>query len=121
MITLNASAVLSFLTGGVAVETDDHAALTGMSIDWTEGRANFMFHYGTWAGGAFTPGLRPGPVTVTVDLARGGWTVTTGQMGQLSPSALAAVVANLSADRNTLESWAAGAGGNLLPGVTSAW
>jgi hypothetical protein len=121
MITLTAGAVLSFAVGGGTVETDDHAAAVGVAVDWTRETATLTFNYGTWAAPAFTPGVRPPVVTVTLDLARGGWMSSTGAIGQLTPAQLSTVVSTLTNVRNTAEGFASGPAGGFLPGVTTAW
>jgi hypothetical protein len=120
MISLNSSAVLAYQAGGATIETDDHAALTGLEVDWNRGAATLTYSYGTGAG-VFTPGARPPAVTVTLDLARGGWMSSTGVNGLLTPAQLGQVVTALTNTRNAAESFAAGPAGNFLPGVTTAW
>jgi hypothetical protein len=121
MITLNAGAVLTFGAGGATVETDDHAAVTGVDVDWNRNTATLTYSYGTWAAPVFTPGPRASVVTVTVDLQLGGWLSTAGPGGALSPAQLSQLLTALKTARNAAETFAAGPAGNLLPGVTTAW
>jgi hypothetical protein len=119
MITLTASAVLQYTVGGSAVETDDHAALLGLSVDWSTMQLTLTYRYGTWASPAFTPGQRAPALTLTVDLVHGGWLSSSGPMGNLTPAQLNTINSTLTNDRNTAETFAVTAG--LLPGTQTPW
>jgi hypothetical protein len=78
------------------------------------------FKAGHVSGPSLNPGTVPaGLVTLSVDLVLGKWSATNGTSGTLSAANLTALIASLTALRNTAESFAAANG--VVPGAAVAW
>jgi hypothetical protein len=124
MVTLSPSAILAFTTGGVATETDTTACLMELHVHWDPQNApgglrlRAVFNYGNGQGVAFAAAVSAAPPSLEVDLTTGQWYTSAGQTGTLTPAQLGGVMANLKADRNTIESFCTG---NLLPGTLTPW
>ena len=120
-ITLQAAAVNQLIVGGVTIETDAAAAVTGMSVDWVANTITYFLKKGTVAGAVFTPGqVAMGNLSVTINATTGAWSVDgSGQSGTLSGGALTTVQTNMKAWRNQLESFSNTQA--IVPGTLVAW
>lgn len=120
-ITLNAAQINQLIVGGVSQETDGHAAVCGMSVDFVANTITFTVKKGTTVGAAFTPGnIVMGNLSVTISTVTGAWTVDgSGQSGVIGGAGLTAVQTNMKTWRNQLENFANTQA--IMPGTVVAW
>jgi len=105
---------------GVTQENDTIGACVSMHIDYLANTAVFTFQIGQLVAGNINIGAYSTPITLTVNLATGAWTNSAGQSGTIGAGALASFVNQVKADRNAIESFAAGASA-ILPGLQVVW
>ena len=120
-ITLLAAAINQLIVGGVTIETDGAAAVTGMSVDFVANKVTFQIKKGTVSGPSFTPGqIAVGNLSVTIDASTGAWTVDgSGQSGTLQGAGLTTMQTNMKLYRNQLETFANAQA--IMPGTVVAW
>jgi len=105
---------------GSTIENDTVGACVSMTVDYFSQTATFVFRTGVLQNGNLNAGVYGPTVTLTVNLATGAWSASTGQSGTISGGALASFNSQVKSDRNLVETFAAG-GGAFMPGVQVAW
>lgn len=120
-ITLNAAQINQLIVGGVTTETDGHAAVTSMMVDFVANTITFLIKKGTTVGVVFTPGsVVQGNLSVTINTVTGAWFVDgSGQTGVIGGSGLTTVQSNMKTWRNQLETFANNQ--TIMPGTAVAW
>ena len=105
---------------GATVENDVIGAVTSMTVDYLGQTAVFVLRTGSLLNGNINVGNYGQTVQLTINLATGSWSSSAGQSGTMGPVALNNFNSQFKADRNTVETFAAG-GGNLMPGTQVPW
>lgn len=123
MITLTTPTSVTcsgLVAAGVLSETDNIAGVSWYHVDFLGGTLSFELALGTLANGNVNVGVYPPRITVSISLATGVWTSSTGGSGTIPGSSLTNIVAQFAANRNNMETFAAG-GSGICPGTQSAW
>jgi hypothetical protein len=123
MITLTTPTQVTasgLLASGVASETDNIAGVSHFTVDFIAGTISFELVLGQLLNGNVNIGVYVPRIEVTVNLATGAWTTSTGLSGTIASASLTSVISQFASDRNLMEAFAAGSSG-ILPGTQTAW
>lgn len=110
----------NIVINSVPFENDASGAVTDFTVDFIGNTLSFTLMTGTTSGSTFTAGSLGDIVKVTINLTTGGWKTSTGLSGIIGGGAIASFVAEIKADRNAAETFAAG-GSNIMPGTQVPW
>lgn len=110
----------SVVINGTTIENDTAGFVTSYSIDFIANLAYIYLNQGTVSGNVATVGHYGGSANFTVNLITGAWTASNGGAGTFSGPGLASFLSEIKADRNLMETFAAGSSG-LMPGTQVAW
>jgi hypothetical protein len=121
-ITLTTPTVVTasgLLAANVTAENDPTGGVSRFMVDFLAGTVIFELVIGQLVNGNINVGVYPPKISVTVNLATGAWTATSGQSGTIPVANLAGIISQFAGDRNIMEQFSAGNG--ILPGAQVAW
>jgi hypothetical protein len=119
-ITLTTGSLV--VVNGTQIENNTTGGESHFSMDFLANTVSFELVQGTIQSGNINAGNYPPKITVTVNLTTGDWFATSGMSGHIPPSnpQLVAIANQFKADRNAMETFAAGASG-IMPGTQVPW
>ncbi|HEV2399495.1 MAG TPA: hypothetical protein VGS27_21305 [Candidatus Sulfotelmatobacter sp.] len=117
-ITLTTGVLLQL--NGATIENDVSGFVSAFHVDFLTNSVLITLLQGNVVGNVASQGQYGATVNVTVNLSTGAWTSSNGKAGTVTGASFTTFVSQMKADRNLMETFAAGASG-IMPGTQVAW